>query len=94
VTGASSPRRRVQDCAPEPDSATTAWLAQNLAEQQLRHREIVAAMQALEPARKRWIADFLERIQRRGYNEDGDSKRRIPRSKLPTARRRRHRVVF
>ena len=73
--------------------AQRAWLEENLAEQERRYAEIVTAMEALGPQRDAWINAFLGRIQRRGYNEDGDRLRRIGADEIPKRPRRPHKVV-
>lgn len=86
--------KRVQDCAPRQDKTLRGWIRENLAEQEVRYGRIVAAMDELAPERDRWIEAFLMRIQTRGFNQDGDSRRPIARKDLPKKPRRRSRVVF
>lgn len=78
---------------PKLSRAQRAWLEENLAEQDQRYAEIVAAMEALGPQRDAWIEAFLARIQTRGFNEDGDRLRRIRADELPARGRRRLKVV-
>ena len=86
--------KKVQDLAPRRSKAVNRWVAENLAEQEARYRQIVAAMDALATEREGWIAAFFERIGRRGFNQDCDSRRRIAARDLPQKPRRRSRVVF
>lgn len=86
--------RKVQDLVPRRSKAVNRWVAENLAEQEARYRDIVAAMDALATTRDGWIAAFLERIGRRGFNQDGDSRRPIAARDLPRKPRRPSRVVF
>ncbi len=71
-----------------------AWIDAEVAEQLARYREIVDEMDALEPDRERWITDFLERIQTRGYNVHADILRLIRPDELPVRPDRKLRVVF
>lgn len=84
---------RVQDQAPALQAGHRRWLRENLAEQDARYAAIVEAMRQLTPEREQWIAAFLERIQRRGYNVDGDLLKRVAPGELPR-RRRTLQVVF
>jgi len=70
------------------------WLAQEIAEQQVRYDGIVAAMEALAPQRDVWYAEFLQRIQERGYNTDGDQRTRIKLADIPLRPDRPHKVVY
>ncbi len=70
------------------------WLRQEAAEQQRRYRAIVAEQEALAPKRDRWIDEFLERIQTRGYNVHYDQLRKIPADEIPTRPKRKFRVIF
>ena len=71
-----------------------AWIDAEVAEQIARYREIVEEMDALEPDRERWIAEFLRRIQDRGFNVHADILRRIRPDELPSRPDRKLRVVF
>jgi hypothetical protein len=70
------------------------WLKQESAEQQRRYRAIAAAQDALAPKRDRWIAEFLARIQERGFQLHYDQLRRIRPDEIPSRPKRRFRVVF
>jgi hypothetical protein len=70
------------------------WLAEETAEQQHRYNAIVAAMEALTPQRDIWYAEFLQRIQTRGYNVDGDQRARIRLADIPLRPDRPHKVVY
>jgi len=72
---------------------TARWLRIESAEQQRRHRGIVAAQEALAPRRQRWIARFLERIEARGGHVDGAELRKIHPDEVPAQPRRTLRVV-
>ena len=72
----------------------TRWLKQESAEQRKRYRGIVAEQEALAPKRDRWIDEFLQRIQTRGYHLHFDQMRRIAAEEIPKRPRRKFRVVF
>jgi hypothetical protein len=70
------------------------WLKQEIRDQKLRYRRIVAEQEALAPKRDKWIDAFLERIQTRGFNVHSSTLRRIPKEEIPRKPRRRFKVVF
>ena len=76
--------------------AVERWLDEERAEQEARFACIVEAMDDLAPRRKRWYAEFLERVQARGFNVDGDQRARIAAADIPVEPRRRDalRVVW
>jgi hypothetical protein len=70
------------------------WLDEEIAEQQLRYQAIVKAMEELAPTRERWYAEFLDRIQMRGFNVDGDMRVKIQHEDIPLRPDRPHKVVY
>jgi hypothetical protein len=70
------------------------WLKREAAEQKRRYEKIVKEQDALSPKRDKWIADFLERIQTRGFNVHSDMLRKIPAAEIPKQPRRKFKVVF
>ncbi len=70
------------------------WLATELAEQQVRYDGIVKAMEDITPQRDVWYAEFLQRIQERGFNVNGDQKQQIPLADIPLRPDRPHKVVY
>jgi hypothetical protein len=70
------------------------WLKQETAEQKRRCRAISATQDALAPRRDRWVAEFLARIQTRGYHVHYDELRRVRADELPSRPKRKFRVVF
>ena len=70
------------------------WLKQEIRDQKLRYRRIVAEQEALAPKRDKWIDAFLERIQTRGFNVHSSTLRRIPKEEVPRKPRRKFKVVF
>lgn len=85
---------RVQDQAPPLTPKEKDWLHKNLEDQQLRHENIVADMEALAPQRDAWIEGFFERLQTRGFNYNCDKLRVIDADDLPKPPNRKFRVVF
>ena len=71
-----------------------AWLKKEAAEQKARYKKIVEEQEALSPKRDKWVADFLERIQTRGFNVHADMRRKIAASEIPKKPRRKFKVVF
>ena len=71
-----------------------AWLRKEIAEQKRRYRKIVREQDALAPKREKWVAEFFERIQTRGYNVHYSDRRQIKPEELPTRPKRKFRVVF
>ena len=72
----------------------TRWLREESAAQARRHRAIIAQQEALTAKRNRWVADFLARIQTRGFHVHADQVRKIPPKEIPSPPKRKFRVVF
>jgi hypothetical protein len=71
------------------------WLRKEAAEQKARYRRIEHEQHVtLARKRDRWIDEFLERIQTRGYHVHFNMMRRIKPEELPSRPRRRFKVVF
>ncbi len=85
---------RVQDQAPPLTDEEQDWIAKNAAAQQERHAAIVSEMEALTPQRDAWIDAFLNRIQTRGFNHNGDARTVIDKDELPKKPDRPFKVVF
>jgi len=71
-----------------------AWMKKETAAQKKRYQLIVKEQDALAPKRDKWIADFLTRIQSRGFNVDADMMRVIKPEEIPTRPKRKFKVVF
>ena len=85
---------QVQDDAPPMNRDGQEWLEQNVAEQETRRSTIESEMDELAPQRNHWIAEFFDRIQRRGFNFNGDQRRKISKEELPTKPDRPFKVNF
>ncbi len=86
--------RRVQDDAPSLDRNSQEWLERNVAEQEARRVTIETEMDELAPQRDHWIDEFFDRIQRWGFNFNGDQRRKIAEEELPTKPDRPFKVNF
>lgn len=86
--------KRVQDAAPPRPDDNRAWLKENIAEQNKRHRAIMKEMnQDLAAKRAKWYKDFIKEISTTGFNVTGDIKRVIAKKDLPKPRKR-DKVVY
>lgn len=70
------------------------WLEEEIAEQEERYKKIVAEMQALNDQREQWYQEFLERIQKYGFNMDGDQRVPISPDDIPVRPDGDHKVVY
>ncbi len=87
--------KRVQDDAPLRSTANKAWLKENIAEQQKRHRAIMKEMNVdVAPQRAKWYKQFLTDVSTTGFNITGDMKRIIAKKDLPKQPKRKEKVVY
>ena len=70
------------------------WLREEESEQKQRYRQIVAHQEALTPKRDRWIAEFLHRIQTRGFHVHSSQMRKVAPEEIPVKPKRKFKVVF
>ena len=70
------------------------WLDQEIKDQQARYDRIVKAMDEMSPTREKWYAEFLERIQNRGFNVDGDRRMKVKLADIPVKPSGPHKVVY
>ena len=66
------------------------WLAEEIEDQEKRYNKIRKQMKDLEPKRKKWYAQFLARIQSRGFNFDGDQRMKIKPEDIPVEPKRKN----
>jgi hypothetical protein len=85
---------RVQDQVPARTPEEADWLQNNVAEQEVRHAQIVADMESIAAEREAWVNGFLERIQTRGFNYNCDALRVIDADELPQQPARPFKVVY
>ena len=86
--------KRVQDVKPARSKETDAWFQDNVAEQKKRYAAIVKEQDDLAPQREKWVEQFLQIIQTRGFNVTGDTKRVIKPSEIAKKPKGKHQVVF
>ena len=86
--------KRVQDTKPARKKEAQAWIKENIAEQKKRYAAIVKEQDELEPQRAKWVQEFLQVIQTRGFNVSGDIKRVIKPSEIAKKPKGKHQVVF
>jgi len=74
----------VQDEKPERSDEVKAWLDEEIAAQKVRHDAIAAEMEGIQEERNGWIANFLNIIQNRGFNVNGDMRRQVADEEMPS----------
>lgn len=79
---------------PKMTKDEAAWVKQELAEQIDRYKKIVQDMEALAPQREKWVAEFLHRIQTRGFHVHAAIRRVIPKNEVRPRDGRPIQVVF
>lgn len=87
--------QRVQDKKPARSGEAQAWLKDNIQEQKKRHAAIQKEINDdLAPQRERWYREFLEIVQTRGFNMNGDIRRVIKAADIPRKPNRPNKVVY
>jgi hypothetical protein len=86
--------KRVQDVKPARSKDADGWVKENVAEQKARYAAIVQEMDELGPQREKWVEQFLQIIQTRGFNMNGDMRRVIKPGEIAKKPKGKHRVVF
>ncbi len=88
--------KRVQDEKPARAKDVQVWFDENVAEQKKRYAAIVKEQDELGPEREKWVNEFLQIIQTKGFNVTGDVRRVIKREEVPKKPRgmKKHQVVF
>ena len=76
--------KSVQDDKPPRDAETEAWFNEEVAAQETRYASIVKEIDAMTPQREKWYEEFLEIIQTKGFNWDGDNRVPIKKEDIPT----------
>ena len=75
-------------------AAEKKWLSAEVKEQETQYKKIVAAMDALEPTRLQWFAEFHERIQWRGFSVHAGTRRKIKPEEIKPISKKKIRVVW
>lgn len=70
------------------------WIRKELDDQRKRYRKIVAEQEALSPKRDKWVAQFLQRIQTRGFHVHFNQLRKVRPEEIPVKPKRKFKVVF
>ncbi len=91
---AKSKAKRVQDLKPPRAADAAAWFKENIALQKQRYAAIVKEQNGLEKDRQKWYARFLQIIQTKGFNANGDMRVKIPANLIPKKPKGKSRVVF
>ena len=72
-----------------------AWLKKEIAEQTVRYRKIEHEMNVtIAKQRDKWIEEFLQRIQTRGYDVHFNMMRKIKPEEIPKKPKRKFKVVY
>lgn len=75
--------KRVQDEKPPQTEEVKAWLKEEIGAQDVRYQAIVEEIDALQDQRDGWYADFLQIIQTKGVNVNGDLRRIVGKEEIP-----------
>jgi hypothetical protein len=59
-----------------------AWFEEELKEQIERYETIVKQMEDITADREKWVADFLHRVQTRGFHWHAHNRRVIPKEEI------------
>jgi len=87
--------KRVQDQKPGRAGDAQAWVDENISEQKKRHAAIQKEInEDLAAQRAVWYREFLEVIQTRGFNMNGDLRRVIKGDAVPKKPNRPDRAVY
>lgn len=87
--------KRVQDAKPARSKEADGWVKENIVEQKKRHAAIMKEInEELAPKRERWYQDFLEIVQTKGFNANGDHRIVIKAADIPKKPKRPDRAVY
>jgi len=87
--------KRVQDQKPARAAEAKAWVQENVLEQKKRHAAIQKEMnEDLAPQREQWYREFLQIVQAKGFNANGDQRRVIKPAEVPKKPNRPDKVVY
>lgn len=74
--------------------AVTQWVKKELVAQKARYKKIIQEQEDLSPKREKWVEEFFQRIQTRGYNVHYDMRKVIDAKDIPKKPRRKFKVIF
>ncbi len=83
-----------QNLRPEMTAEEKAWFEEELKEQLERYETIVKEMEDLSSEREQWVADFLHRVQTRGFHWHAENRRVIPKDEIRPRDGRPLQVIF
>ena len=87
--------KRVQDQKPARAAEARTWVQENVLEQKKRHAAIQKEMnEDLAPQREQWYREFLQIVQAKGFNANGDQRRVIKPAEVPKKPNRPDKVVY
>ncbi|MDH5255716.1 MAG: hypothetical protein OEW72_07350 [Gammaproteobacteria bacterium] len=87
--------KRVQDTKPARSAEAKAWVQENVLEQKKRHAAIQKEMNVdLAARREGWYREFLQVVQTKGFNANGDQRRVIKAADVPKKPNRPDKVVY
>ncbi len=86
--------KRVQDAKPARSKEADGWVKENIVEQKKRYAAIVKEQDGLAAQREKWVEGFLQIIQTKGFNANGDTRRVIKPSEIAKKPKGKHQVVF
>ncbi len=75
--------KRVQDEKPPRSEEVKAWMDEEIVAQKLRYDGIVEEIEGIQEERNGWIARFLDIIQNKGVNVNGDLRRQVGKEEIP-----------
>lgn len=75
--------KRVQDERPARSQEAKDWIDEEIDAQKVRYDGIVEEIEGIQEERNGWIAEFLEIIQDKGYNVNGDTRRVVSDDEMP-----------
>lgn len=79
---------------PEMTAAEKVWFEEELKDQLDRYETIVKEMEDLTAEREQWVADFLHRVQTRGFHWHAEQRRVIPKEEIRPRDGRPLQVIF
>ncbi|NKB44660.1 MAG: hypothetical protein GKS03_10330 [Alphaproteobacteria bacterium] len=79
---------------PEMTAEEKTWFNEELKEQLDRYETIVKAMDDMSAEREQWVADFLHRVQTRGFHWHAENRRVIPKEEIRPRDGRPLQVIF
>ncbi|MBP01366.1 MAG: hypothetical protein CMM25_00945 [Rhodospirillaceae bacterium] len=79
---------------PEMTAEEKQWFEEELKEQVARYEKIVKQMDDLTEQREKWVAEFTQRIQSRGFHWHAENRRVIPKEEIRPRDSRPLQVVY